>query len=98
MLREDPNRAGVNTHIYEFIDAVCTPAPKGYKPVYLSHYGRHGSRNDSDQTGYDYVVEILKQAQAEGILTEDGAALLDEARKVLKEWDGCPGHLTERGV
>ena len=98
MLREDPNRAGVNTHIYEFIDEVCTPAPKGYKPVYLSHYGRHGSRNDSDQTGYDYVVEILKQAQAEGILTEDGAALLDEARKVLKEWDGCPGHLTERGV
>lgn len=21
-----------------------TPAPKGYKPFYLSHYGRHGSR------------------------------------------------------
>ena len=98
MLREDPNRAGVNTHIYEFVDEVYTPAPKGYKPVYLSHYGRHGSRNDSDQTGYDYIIEILKQAQAEGILTEDGAALLDEARKVIKEWDGCPGHLTERGV
>lgn len=98
MLREDPQRAGVNTHIYEFIDEVYTPAPKGYKPVYLSHYGRHGSRNDSDHTGYDYVVEVLKQAQAEGILTEEGAALLDETRKVIKEWDACPGHLTERGV
>ena len=21
-----------------------TPAPKGYKPFYLSHYGRHGSK------------------------------------------------------
>ena len=51
MLREDPNRAGVNTHIYEFIDEVYTPAPKGYKPVYLSHYGRHGSRCDSNQPG-----------------------------------------------
>ena len=39
MLREDPNRAGVNTHIYEFIDEVYTPAPKGYKPVYLSRRG-----------------------------------------------------------
>ena len=98
MLREDPQRAGVNTHIYEFVDEVYTPAPKGYKPVYLSHYGRHGARNDSDQTGYDYIVEVLKQAQAEGILTQEGAALLEETRQVIKEWDCCPGHLTERGV
>lgn len=98
MLREDPQRAGVNTHIYEFVDEAYTPAPKGYKPVYLSHYGRHGSRNNSDQTGYDYIVEVLKQAKAEGILTEEGEALLDETRKVIQEWDCCPGHLTERGV
>ena len=98
MLRDDPNRAGVNTHIYEFIDEVYTPAPKGYKPVYLSHYGRHGSRCDGGFAGYDYVLEALKQAQAEGILTEDGAALLEETRKVIAEWDCCPAHLTERGV
>ena len=24
--------------------AVYTPAPKGYEPFYISHYGRHGSR------------------------------------------------------
>lgn len=98
MLREDPQRAGINTHIYEFIDAVYTPAPKGYKPVYLSHYGRHGSRNDMGHTSYDYLLEVLKQAEAEGILTQEGAALQDETRKVLAEWDCCPGHLTERGV
>lgn len=98
MLREDPQRAGVNTHVYEFIDEVYTPAPKGYKPVYLSHYARHGSRNDMSPYGYDYVMDVLKQAAAEGILTPEGYELLEETRKVVKAWDGCPGHLTERGV
>ncbi|MBP5397230.1 MAG: phosphodiester glycosidase family protein [Bacteroidales bacterium] len=98
MLREDPNRAGVNTHIYEFIDETVTPAPKGYKPVYLSHYARHGSRNDFSPNGYDYVMEVLKQAEREGILTQEGKELLDEARQVIAAWDGRPGHLTRRGA
>ena len=29
-----------------------TPAPKGYKPCYLSHYGRHGSRFLIDKNDY----------------------------------------------
>lgn len=98
MLREDPQRAGVNTHIYEFIEEHHTPAPKGFKPVYLSHYARHGSRNDMSPYGYDYVMDVLKQAAAEGVLTPEGYELLEETRKVIMEWDGCPGHLTERGV
>ena len=98
MLQEDPNRAGVNTHIYEFIDETVTPAPKGYKPVYLSHYARHGARNDSKPYGYDYVMEVLKQADKEGILTAEGKELIEEARQVIAAWDGRPGHLTRRGA
>lgn len=98
MLREDVNRAGVNTHIYEFIDETLTPAPKGYKPVYLSHYARHGARNDASPNGYDYVVEVLKQADREGVLSEEGRELLEEARAVIAAWDGRPGHLTRRGA
>ena len=30
-----------------------TPAPKGYKPFYLSHYGRHGSRYMIGKAAYD---------------------------------------------
>ena len=45
-LQEFPQRAGFNTHSYEFIDVVDTPAPMGYEPFYISHYGRHGSRSD----------------------------------------------------
>lgn len=98
MLREDPSRSGVNTHIYEFIDETVTPAPKGYRPVYLSHYARHGSRNDFEPYGYDYVMEVLIQAQREGILSPEGEQLMEETRKVIAAWDGCPGHLTPRGV
>ncbi|MBO7371453.1 MAG: histidine-type phosphatase, partial [Bacteroidales bacterium] len=29
---------------YRFENYSLTPAPKGYRPFYISHYGRHGSR------------------------------------------------------
>ena len=43
-----------------------TPAPKGYKPFYISHYGRHGSRYLCDQNDYDYPYNILKRADSLG--------------------------------
>ena len=41
-LQENIQRAGINTHCYEFAPIHDTKAPKGYKPFYISHYGRHG--------------------------------------------------------
>ena len=35
--------AGLDSQ-YNFDVPALTPAPKGYDPFYLSHYGRHGSR------------------------------------------------------
>ncbi|MDY6443534.1 MAG: hypothetical protein SPK76_00720, partial [Bacteroidales bacterium] len=45
-LMEENSRAGNNLNSYEFRPLQDTPAPKGYKPVYISHYGRHGSRSN----------------------------------------------------
>ena len=45
-LKGDIRRAAFNTHSYEFEPVKDTPAPKGYKAFYISHYGRHGSRSD----------------------------------------------------
>ncbi|MBQ6579041.1 MAG: histidine-type phosphatase, partial [Bacteroidales bacterium] len=42
ILQEDHTRAGINTNSYEFGPIHDTKAPKGYKPFYISHYGRHG--------------------------------------------------------
>ena len=41
-LKGDIRRAAFNTHSYEFEPVKDTPAPKGYKAFYISHYGRHG--------------------------------------------------------
>ena len=43
-LKEDPKRAYGNDYPYHFSQAKLTKAPKGYKPFYISHYARHGSR------------------------------------------------------
>ena len=97
MLRENPNRAGVNVHIYEFIDEVDTPAPKGYKTVYLAHYARHGARNETRPYRYEYVEKYLSRADSAGILNEGGKYLLEKTREVLAENEGVGGHLTRRG-
>ena len=44
LITENPYRASNNMHYYEFFPIDDTPAPKGFKPFYISHYGRHGSR------------------------------------------------------
>lgn len=98
LLREDNTRAGNNTNSYEFDKIVDTPAPKGYKPVYISHYGRHGSRSNWGGASYEYVISVMEQAKAAGILTASGDSLMNEARRVLAGYDGMDGRLSQRGV
>ena len=99
-LKAFPQRAGFNTHSYEFTDVVDTPAPHGYKPFYISHYGRHGSRSDwAGNYTYKLVRDILAQAKADGVaLTPAGDSLLWESAYVLEKYDGMDGRLTPRGV
>ena len=40
----DLNKAGGVYYAYPVSTVEQTPAPKGYEPFYVSHYGRHGSR------------------------------------------------------
>ena len=97
MLREDLSRAAVNLNSYEFDDVVDTPAPKGYKPFYISHYGRHGSRSDSRVRQYGLLASTLSRCQEAGLLTPDGEAVLKEAEELLAAHNGMDGRLTDRG-
>lgn len=98
-LKEYPQRAGFNTHAYEFIPVVDTKAPKGYKPFYISHYGRHGSRSEWGDFAFKEVVDVLTQAKADGVeLTSAGDSLLNEATYLRTQYNGMDGRLTPRGV
>ena len=53
-----------------------TPAPKGYEPFYMSHYGRHGSRWLIGERSYTSVTEPLQKARKAGKLTTKGEEVL----------------------
>ena len=65
-----------------------TPAPKGYRPFYISHYGRHGSRYLIGQDEYDVPVKVLARADSMGKLTPLGADVLRRARLLKEEARG----------
>ena len=71
----DADKAGGVYYMYPFHEHVSTPAPKGYKPVYLSHYGRHGARWLLNETQYVRSLDVLKAAHEQGALTEEGGRI-----------------------
>ena len=97
MLEENVYRAGVNTNPYEFIPGAETPVPRGYKPFYISHYGRHGSRSNWAGLTYPYVMDFFNKAYEQGLLTEDGEAALTRLAQIVENHNNMDGRLTERG-
>ena len=97
-IRQDPNRAGTVFYMYDHdgIPAYTKP-PKGYEPVYISHYGRHGARNHSSESDYDTVLRIFETAEARGQLTEKGKEFLRRYRVSYPLLHGRGGDLTGRG-
>ena len=97
-LRDFPQRAAFNIHSYEFLPIKDTPAPRGYKPFYISHYGRHGSRSHSSDKPYVLLRDCLQAASDEGIITPSGDSLLACAKEMILLHDGMDGRLTPRGM
>ena len=81
-LYRDIDRAGANYYPYPGpSQKVLTPAPAGYEPFYISHFGRHGSRYMEDNEYYVYAIGKLDTAARLGILTPKGAEVLEILRK-----------------
>jgi len=98
-LKDFPQRAGFNTHSYEFLPVQDTPAPQGYEAFYIEHYGRHGSRSEWGGATYAMVRDALRNAKEAGVeLTPAGDSLLREASYIFDHYDGMDGRLTPRGV
>ena len=71
--------------------------PQGYEPVYISHYGRHGSRFILYDSQYVYVNNILKKAYEEGMLTKKGCRLYRKFKTLYPQLEGKAGILTPLG-
>ncbi len=95
-LRPNERTASVY-HSYEFEPIADTPPPDGFKPFYISHYGRHGSRNLTGSAVSD-VMNALEKADKRGALTETGRSLLADVRKIAAVHHEMSGQLAARGA
>lgn len=94
----DPASAGGVYYAYRTDFAPQTPAPKGYKPFYISHYGRHGSRYLLNDRDYKGVLDMMEEADKKGVLTPLGKDALGRLRKVWAEAEGHGDELAPLGV
>ena len=98
LITENPDRAANNMHSYEFDPIVDTKAPKGFKPFYISHYGRHGSRYEQNSTFARRAMEGFAYLDSLNLLTETGKALYADVAAVVDAHKGMEGSLTPRGA
>ena len=94
---EMPSRAGGCYHSYEAFKVVDTPAPDSYKPFYISHYGRHGSRYHTPKMLRKCYPHELEKAASLGMLTERGEQVLSRMLEVYNAHEGKVGDLAARG-
>ena len=93
-----PERAGGIYHSYEYLPGPAVPAPKGYVPFYISHYGRHGSRWHTSEKIYAEPLGILRKADSAGVLTPKGRDLLAKVEVIAADARDRYGDLSPRGV
>ncbi len=96
-IKANPNLAGGIYTAYMVTEhAVATP-PRGFKPFYISHYGRHGSRYQTSQDKYDMPAVMLEQAAKDGKLTTLGLDLARRVRIIADDAHLRAGDLSARG-
>ena len=98
LFTENPDRAANNMHSYEFDPIVDTKAPKGFKPFYISHYGRHGSRYEQNSTFARAAMDAFAVLDSLDLLTGVGKAVYADVSAVVEAHKGMEGSLSPRGA
>ena len=96
-LKADPRRAYGNDYPYSFADRPLTKAPKGYKPFYISHYSRHGSRYYWNAMLYQELANLLTKAHERGQLTAAGEAFCQKFMAAREELQTGVSELSDLG-
>ena len=96
-IRTDSTRSAGLLMPYPGPQKAQTKAPRGYKPFYISHFGRHGSRWYTSARPYDKAFTALAAADSAGALTPLGRDVLERVRLLREDADGRTGELTRLG-
>jgi hypothetical protein len=98
-LKADRNMLANNYRAYPGpVQKSLTPAPKGYVPFYLSHYGRHGSRWLIGDRDYNQPVKMLQKADSMGVLTATGKDVMQKLIRIRDAAYKRDGELTLLGA
>ncbi len=93
----DIERTGGVHFLYPMDQPAPTPAPKGYKPFYVSHLGRHGARYALGGRVYEEVLAVWTSAQEKDLLTEEGKQFFEEYLAIYPTIARREGILTQKG-
>ena len=77
--------------------AAMQAAPEGFKPVYVSHYGRHGSRWPVNAKIYKHTADFFQEQQLAQNLTDEGKAAWKLTTLCAGNTKGHLGELTPMG-
>lgn len=93
----DLNKTGGVYFAYPAVSADNTPAPKGFKPFHVSHYGRHGSRYLIGDRDYQWMADLLHKAADADALTPLGVDFMHRLDSLMVETSGRGGDLSPLG-
>ena len=93
--KHTPEQTGGVYYAYHPYTGKLSPAPEGYKPFYISHYGRHGSRWLTNDQRYIWVYDHFVD---ESQLTDLGRDVRKRLQRVWDDAKGNGGKLTSLGA
>ena len=96
-LKADPRKAYGTDYPYLLETPTLTKAPKGYKPFYISHYARHGSRYYWSSSLYEELDTLLTVAHEKKLLTATGEAFRKKFMAAKQELQTGVSELTDLG-
>ena len=93
----EPSRWGGTFGMYPEGQPLPPRPPKGYKPFYLSHMGRHGARFVDGRNFYPKMLGVWKTADEKGQLTPEGKKFYEAYAEVYPRLLYHEGILTQKG-
>ena len=96
-LKVEPRKAYGTDYPYVSQPTNLTKPPKGYKPFYISHYGRHGSRYYWNALLYNSLDSVLTFAHNNHQLTAAGEAFYEKFSAAKEELKTGVSELSDLG-